>query len=451
MPEQPSIAVIGAGATGLAAAWDLRRAGHAVTLFEAADAVGGLAQGFRLPHWEWSVERYYHHWFASDRHMLGLIRELGFASEVVFRRPVTVVHHQGAFHPLDSPWEALRFTIRRFAPLDVLRFALVGAYLRLSPRWQPLERVTADAWMRRFVGPRIYEAIWRPLLVGKFSEDNLDVVNMAWLWGRIHDRTTRLGTFTGGFQAFFDRFADRLREVGCDLRLRCPVERIAFARDSLFPRTEVRSAAGTEPFDRVLFTGSPAALLSLAPDLPEPYAQGVAELQSLGAVVLILSLSQRLTEAYWHNLPKAEGFPFLALVEHTNFIPPEHFGGDHLVYCGDYLPTTHPNFALGKEELLRQFLPALKRFNPAFDESWVRKSWLWRTAYAQPVPPVGHSHRIPSLRTPLPGLFFASMSQVYPHDRGTNFAVELGRRVASLIALEADRERQPGPAGRRGP
>jgi protoporphyrinogen oxidase len=157
-------------------------------------------------------------------------------------------------------------------------------------------------------------------------------------------------------------------------------------------------------------------------------------LKSMGAVVLVLALKQQLTNYYWHNLPKEAGFPFLAMVEHTNFMGPEHYGGDHLIYCGDYLNPDHEYFRLSKEELLERFLPALKRFNPSFDRSWVKESWLWKTNYAQPVPPVNHSRNVPPLRTPVPGLYFASMSQVYPWDRGTNFAVEIGRRVAGMVA-----------------
>jgi hypothetical protein len=96
------------------------------------------------------------------------------------------------------------------------------------------------------------------------------------------------------------------------------------------------------------------------------------------------------------------------------------------------LPPEHEHFALSKEALLARFLPALERFNANFDPSWVKESWLWRTTYAQPVPPVNHSRNIPALRTPVPGLYFASMSQVYPWDRGTNFAIEIGREVARL-------------------
>ena len=155
----------------------------------------------------------------------------------------------------------------------------------------------------------------------------------------------------------------------------------------------------------------------------------------MGAVVLTLSLKHQLSREgyYWYSIPKSAGFPFLALVEHTNYVSPENFNGEHIVYIGDYLEPEHEFFHLTKEDLLEKFLPSLKKFNPEFEPDWINKVWMYRTAYAQPVPLVNHSQNIPAIETPIDGLYFASMSQVYPWDRGTNFAVEIGRRAASLM------------------
>jgi protoporphyrinogen oxidase len=433
MSDQRHVAIIGAGIAGLAAALDLNEAGQRVTIYEAAPQPGGLAAGFTAPHWDWSLEKFYHHWFASDTHMLGLIERLGWRNQVVFPRPYTVVYYQGKFYPLDSYVEAFKFTLSKFGPIDLVRFGLTGVYLKLTPRWQPLERVTADAWMRRWTGERIYNALWRPLLVGKFGEANLDVVNMAWLWARIHARTTRLGTFTGGFQAFVDRFADLLRGRGVEIRLSTAVTQIRQAEAGQAGRLTVATAAGAESYDAVISTSSPALMAKLAPDLPDSYSASLRALKSMGAIVLVVTLDRQLTQYYWHSLPKEAGFPYLAMVEHTNFIGPEHYGGDHILYLGDYLDPDHEYFSLSKEELLERFLPSLQRFNPAFESSWIKDSWLWKTAYAQPVPPLNHSQNIPPIETPLPGLYFASMSQVYPWDRGTNFAVEIGQKAAGLV------------------
>lgn len=426
------IAIIGAGFGGLAAAYDLRNAGHEVTVFESADFVGGLASGFKEPNWDWSVEKFYHHWFQSDASMLGLIRELGWESQVRFPRPLTVMYHAGKFYPFDSILKALLFPGLGFG-LDKVRFGFVGLYLRLTNNWRALEKVTADAWMTKWAGRRVYEQMWKPLLVGKFGPFYRDV-NMAWMWARIKARTTRLGTFEGGFQKFADLFADRLRASGVEIRLGTAVRSIKRNADGGL----ALEAGGVESFDRVLVTASPQLLAKMCPDLPQEYLKGLLELKSMGAVVMALSLKEQLSKDgyYWFNLPKEEGFPFLALVEHTNYIPPEKFGGDHIVYAGDYLEQGHEYFSLSEAELLERFLPAFQRINPAFTRDWVKKVWLFKTNYAQPVPLLNHSKNIPAIATPIDGLYFASMSQVYPWDRGTNFAVEIGRRAAKMM-LEA--------------
>jgi protoporphyrinogen oxidase len=425
------IAIIGAGFSGMAAAWDLRRAGHEVTIYEAADYVGGLASGFKEPGWDWSVEKFYHHWFASDKHMLGLIKELGLEDKVLFPRPLTVMYHNGKFYPFDSIVKALLFPGLGFG-INKIRFGLVGVFLRLTNNWRALEKYTVDEWLRKWAGKKVYEMMWEPLVIGKFGERYYKQVTMAWMWARLKARTTRLGTFEGGFQNFADRFADRLREMGVEIRLQTPVTRIWREQDTGPVSIESETV---ETYDKALVTLSPEAMSRLVPSLPEEYLHGLRNMKSMGAVVMTLALNRQLSEEgyYWYNLPKSAGYPFLALVEHTNFVGTDKFGGDHIVYMGDYLEPEHEFFRLSQEELLERFLPALKKFNPAFERDWVRKAWLFRTAYAQPVPLVNHSKNIPAIETPVEGIYFASMSQVYPWDRGTNFAVEIGRRAAKLM------------------
>ena len=424
------IAILGAGFGGMAAAYDLVRAGHQVTIYESAGSAGGLASGIREPNWDWSVEKFYHHWFASDRHMLGLIDELGWSERVIFPRPYTVMYYKGKFYPFDSILKAILFPGLGWG-INKARFGLVGLYLRLSSNWRSLEQYTVDSWMRKYAGNFAYELMWQPLMNGKFGERYATQVNMAWMWARLKARSTRLGTYRGGFQQFADDFTAQLRTLGVEMQFSTLVERI----ESQNNRLTLLTPAGPQSFDQCLVTSSPGQLARLVPSLPSSYLQGLLDLKSMGAVVMILALKHPLSPQgyYWYNIPKSAGFPFLALVEHTNFVPKEHFGGDHIVYVGDYLETEHEYFKLDPEELLKRFLPSFKFFNPDFQPEWVRKTWLSRTAYAQPVPLVNHSRNIPAIQTPLAGLYFASMSQVYPWDRGTNFAVEIGRRAAAMM------------------
>lgn len=427
------IAIIGAGFGGMAAAYDLRKAGHEVTIFESADYAGGLASGFKEPHWDWSVEKFYHHWFQSDSSMLGLIEELGWMDKVIFPRPYTVMLYKDKFYPFDSIVNALLFPGLGFG-LDKIRFGFVGLFLRITNDWRALEKVTADSWMMKWAGKQIYEQMWKPLLVGKFGPFYRDV-NMAWMWARIKARTTRLGTFEGGFQRFSDLFAQKLRGMGVEIRLGAGVRSIKQNQATGSLNVDVKS------FDKVLVTVSPNLMAKMCPSLPENYLKGLLELKSMGAVVMVLSLEHQLSKDgyYWFNLPKEAGFPMLALVEHTNFVSKDRFGGDHIVYAGDYLELGHEYFSMSNEELLEKFLPAFKRINPQFSRDWVKKIWVNKTNYAQPVPLVNHSRNIPAIQTPIDGLYFASMSQVYPWDRGTNFAVEIGRRAARIMLEQPSR------------
>ena len=425
------IAVIGAGFGGLAAAYDLVKAGNTVTLYEAESAPGGLAAGFKEPNWEWSVEKYYHHWFTSDEHMFRLFRELGVEDRVMILSPKTVMYHKGKFYPFDSITSALLYPGLGYG-LNKIRFGLVGLYLRFTNRWQPMEQTTVAEWMKKWAGEKVYTQMWEPLVMGKFSEKYANQVNMAWMWARLHARTTRLATYQGGFQAFADEFAAILAKMGVKFAYRTAVKQLVSEKEGVLT---LSTAHGNETYDRVLATISPALLSKMAPQLPEDYLKGLLDLKSMGAVVMTLALKHQLSREgyYWYNLPKDAGFPFLALVEHTNFLSPQKFGGNHIIYCGDYLDPAHEYFQLSKEELLQRFTPSLKRINPNFEAGWITGSWLVKTNYAQPVPLLNHSRHIPSIETPLKGLYFASMSQVYPWDRGTNFAVEIGRRAADLM------------------
>lgn len=418
--------IVGGGVAGLTAAYRLALAGHQIVIYEAADRVGGLASGFRDPRWDWPLERFYHHLFETDAAMRRLVQAIGYGDKLFFRSATTAHWWKGNLYPIDSPLNILRFP--GLPPVDRLRFGLVVAYLKYATNdWHALERTTAASWMRQRAGESVYEIILRPLIEGKFGPYASEV-NMAWLWARFKARSFKLGYFVGGFQGFADALLATLGGIGVQVRLKTFVQKIEHCTAGW----TIQSTDDTQSFDQVIVTSSPRLLARLVPQLPSSYLGQLSELNSLGAVVLVLALKRQLTRKfYWMQGMLKEEFPFLALVEHTNFIEPVHYGGDHLIYCGDYLPPDHEYFRMSQDELLEQFLPSLTKFNPDFCSEWVRASWLHREPYAQPVVGLNHSQRIPPRATPLTGLYWASMSQVYPWDRGTNFAVELGEQVAA--------------------
>lgn len=425
------IAIIGAGFAGLTAAYELQRAGHEVVIYEAAPQAGGLASGFKAPHWDWPLERFYHHLFTSDDTIINFTRETGFGEHLIFTRPVTAMVHEGRPYAFDTPLNVLRYPGLSF--VEKIRTGLPTLYLRLRRDWRPFERVTAHEWLQHTMGRSAYRKTWEPLLMGKFG-DYYQEVPMSWFWARIFKRTPSLVYYEGGFQAFADHLVRLIESRGGQVHLNTRVHLLR----RIGEEWRVSLDEGQPTFDRVISTAPPSLMARLAPDLPATYLESLRRLKSLGAIVMVVALKERLTDGfYWINLDKRQ-FPMLALVEHTNMIDPGHYGGDHLLYLGDYLPADHPYFTYDAEQLFEIYEPALRRFRPEYERDWVRQKWLFKATYAQPVVPLNYSSQIPALRTPLAGLYFASMSQVYPWDRGTNYAVEIGQRVAAALLADVE-------------
>jgi protoporphyrinogen oxidase len=422
------IGIVGAGVTGLMAGYELGKRGHQVTIYEAEAAAGGLSSGFRVPEWEWTLDRFYRHVFAGDSTIIALAREL--QVPLTFSTPKTSVWVNGRPYVYDHP-AGVAFYPNLPLPIN-LRIGVVVAYLKYLLRdGTRLEDTTAHNWLRRAIGERGYAEVWEPMLRGKFKA-HFDRVNMAWFWARFRARTQRLGYFQGGFQVFIERLVQAICERGGQVHLATPITQIAQVEDQvalLLPGGE------GAVFDRVLTTTSPQKLGAMVVGLPEAYAQDLAGLKSMAAVVLVLALRHSvLTDGtYWLNLPAGE-FPCLSMVEHTNYQDKAHYADDVILYLGDYVPADAPVLHLTTDELYAAYRPALPKVRPEFEDSWVRAKWSFRELYAQPVPEVHHSQRVPVPEMPIiPRVYWACMHHVYPWDRGTNYAVELGQRVARAM------------------
>jgi protoporphyrinogen oxidase len=173
--------------------------------------------------------------------------------------------------------------------------------------------------------------------------------------------------------------------------------------------------------------------LDIAGHLFDDHHRGrLAELKATAAICTVLELEHSLTPYYWLNIADPE-MPFGGLIEHTNYIPAERYGGRILLYISNYLLPEHELYRASKKQVLEVYTPALKRVNPAFDRSWIAAAHHFRAAYAQPVVTVGYRERIPAMRTPVAGLYLCSMAQIFPEDRGQNYAIRYGDRVAQLV------------------
>ncbi|TAK36030.1 MAG: NAD(P)/FAD-dependent oxidoreductase [Chloroflexota bacterium] len=422
--KQMQYAILGGGILGLTAALRLAERGMRVTVFEKETAVGGLTSGFLVGD-VW-LERFYHHIFRSDRAITRLIDEMGLSDRLAWSRPLTSVLRGGQAYQLDSPSSLLRFPPLRAH--ERIRMAAGMAILRYLPSPGILEGRVAASWIRRWMGRGPYELVWQPLLNSKFGPLS-EQIALPWFWGRLHDRSAELGYLRGGFQLLYARLADCIRERGGQLRLGTEVTGVVPEPDG---RLAVSTATGKEMFDGVISTLPTRLTCRLTPALPAQYRARYDWGNAYGAHCLILALDRRLTESYWINI-NDPGYPFIALVEHTNYQDLEQYGGRHLVYLGNYRAMNDPLFDLSEDSVRAEFLPYLKRINPRFEPSWVTESWMFKAPYAQPIVTTEYRSHIPPFETPIPGLYVANMFQVYPHDRGQNYSVDLAERLVSKI------------------
>jgi protoporphyrinogen oxidase len=424
------VIVIGAGYAGLSAAYDLCKAGHKVTIYEKDSDIGGLAGTFELQP-GMRVEKFYHHWFTNDVDVLGLIDELGLGHLKQYHSSNTGLYFTNSIFRLASPLDLLSFPGIPF--IDRIRTGLMALIARRVNDWKPLENISAEDWLVKIGGRKAYDAIWKPLMQGKFGVEAPNV-SAVWMWNKLKLRGSSrnkkggesLVYFGGGFGALTDGIRKSLESLGVTIHLNTGVKKIITENGRA---AGVETDRGTHRANAVLCTVPLPQFLQMTPDLPSDYSSKCKEIRFLGNSCLVLRLSRSLSSTYWLNVADPS-FPFVGIIEHTNLDSRENYGGDHIVYLSKYLPTTEKLFSFTTDEMLDYCVPFIQRIFPEFDRSWILSHHVWKAQFSQPVITKNYSNLIPSLKTPIDGLWLCTMAQIYPEDRGTNYAVRYGRRVA---------------------
>lgn len=412
------IAIIGAGLTGLTAGFRLSQKGHKVVIFEKNSFAGGLASGFKEKNWSFSLEHFYHHIFTSDKAFIELIQELKLNNQLFFIKPKTSIFYKNQIFQFDDPFSLLRFPFLSF--LDKLRTGTVTLFLKINPFFKFLEKETAVSWLKKYYGQKSFMLLWEPLLKSKFGQ-KMDQISMAWFWARIKKRSSRLGYLEGGFQILINALVKDIEKRGGKFYFNYEVQNL----NDLYRLGE---------FDRVIFTGPARSFAKLVPEFPPCYRNSLQKFEMLGALNLILISKEQFLKdgTYWLNINDSS-FPFVAAVEHTNFIDKKYYGGNHILYVGGYYPQNHRFFKMGKEQIFKEFLPYLKKINPD-SQLLITNCYLFKNQFAQPIIPVNYSRILLPHQTPSPRVFLANIEQVYPWDRGTNYAIELGEKITRITA-----------------
>lgn len=420
MTKNRSVAIIGGGAGGLTMALRLLQKGVDVTVVEQSPKLGGLAGSLDID--GTPLELFYHHIFASDKPIIAMIEELGLTDRLKFYPSNNGIYYKGNIYDFSTPLSMLKFPPLNF--IDRVRFAASSAYLKTTMNWRPLERQLALDWVGKWAGKNVTRVIWEPLIVGKFGDRAKDI-SMAWLWARIHYRTFQLGYMDGSFEPIYEKLAQKITELGGTIMTGVGVEKL----------TSTEKSGVTLKLSNGKTIKAAAALATV----PEPFFRKMAGLPEktsghdhLGATCFILELDHQLIPNYWLNI-NDPSFPFLAVVEHTNMVDKAKYGGRHLVYVGNYVPRDDWRFTTDPEELLKKYLPYIKKLNPDFKKSWIKKWHFSKAPFTQPIVTRDFAKDIPPHKTELPHVFLANMAQIYPQDRGQNYAIDAANKLAPEI------------------
>jgi protoporphyrinogen oxidase len=428
--SKPSISIVGAGFTGLSLGYYLSKAGWQVNIYEKDAEVGGLAGSYQVEGTH--LEKFYHHWFTNDQHIMDLIKDLKCEDHIIIRPTRTGMYYANQFFRLSSPLDLLKFK-----PLNIInriRLGFVVLAVRMVRNWKTLESITAKDWLIKICGKQGYQVVWEPLLKGKFGR-YAEQVSAVWFWNKLKLRGGSRGEkgkeflayYKGGFASLAESMVKAIQANGGSLHLNEAIASVNNDKSMTLSNGQIVHSDYT-----VITTPLPIASKLLSGACASSYTQQLDSIQYIGNVCLTLELNKSLSEIYWLNV-NDPGFPFVGIIEHTNFEPTDTYKGRHIVYLSKYLPTDETLYNMSPEAFYNYAVPFIQKMFPAFNTDWVIQYHVWKEPYSQPLVTKHYSQIIPAFKTPIEGVYINSMAQIYPEDRGTNYAVREGKLMAETF------------------
>ncbi|MHB1484342.1 MAG: NAD(P)/FAD-dependent oxidoreductase [Saccharofermentanales bacterium] len=444
METTRSVCIIGAGITGLTAAYRLSCLGYKVTVIECTMNSGGMVSTFSMG-WE-KIEHIYHHIFTSDKYVIDLAEELSVDDQMQWLEPKDALFINKHLYPFTSPADLLRFKPIPF--IDRIRTGLMVLKAKKIDDLSVLESMTAKKWLLQGSGQRSYDTLWKPLLRSKFDDDS-DTVSAVWIWNKFKLRGSSrsksihkesLGYMNGGFGTLVNALVKGIESNGGS---------ILYGYTALDISKEVNKSTSGKTFriscvlsdcssvvlksDSVIATLSGVRFANMTRDLSLPalYIKKAMNVKYKGNLCLVLRLKKSLSPYYWTTV--CDPLPFVVVIEHTNLTSLRKYGG-HVVYLSRYLDISDPLWTQSDSDIYKLFCKGLAEIYPDFTPADVKDWRLTRTRYAQPVINQAYPVHMPEMKTPEDGLVLAGMAQIYPEDRGMNYAIRLGNDAAGVVS-----------------
>lgn len=420
--------IIGGGISGMLTGYELVKKGEEVLILEKEEILGGLLATDTIS--QIPIERFYHHIFKTDKKAVKLIKDLGLIDKLKWFDSSMSIYFDDKFYSFRKPIDLVKFG--PISLLDRVRTGIVTLYLQKNRNGEKLSNIPAYLWIKKYGGKQAYKVIWKPLLVSKFGK-YYKQVSMTWLWGRIYLRASstegqeeKLGYLTGSFGSILERLADKIKQKGGIIKTGVKVSKISRKGSGL----EIRYNDKIVTADRVIICTSNDQMAKMIEKLGNKKNQKkLNQVSYIGAINLLFSTKQNLVDYYWNNINDMKS-PFVALVKHSQLVG--KYNGNHIYYLGAYVSEEDVLFSKSNQQIKQIFFDYLKKICPKFDQKEVKEVKIFKSSRAQQITDTYYSQKIVDIKTGIDNVYFLNFSQIYPWDRGLNWAID---KVDELMEL----------------
>lgn len=432
------IGIIGAGYSGLTIAKELIEKGQDVTIYEKQPYVGGMVDTIEI--FDTRLEKYYRHIFKSDKEAIQLIKDMGLEKELIW--PATKMGYLTNKRPylFGTPISLLKFKPLNF--IQKLRFGFNVIHIKLINDYKKLEKVTAEKWLKDRIGDKVYSQVWEPLLISKFGEKK-DKISMAWLWGKIKLRSTsttpegeQLGYIKGSYQKLTDNLYKFLIDKKVNIKLETSVNEVIKQNDKYIIEYNSNGKKEKEEFDIIVSTIDYRSFEKLFNKYMNSEEKNkIEKVNYTSARTMMIVTNKSFSPFYWLNIGDND-IPFGGIIEHTNFIDKSNYNNNHILYISNYMTEDNKLYNLSKEELLKEYMKSLTKINKEFTMKNIKDYYVFDEKYAQPIIECNYSEYIMDDKLQNEKIYLCTMPQIYPEDRGMNYAIKSGIGIANKILDE---------------
>jgi protoporphyrinogen oxidase len=429
--------VVGGGIMGMTVALRLAQRGESVTLLESFSSLGGLASPYHMGDITW--DRFYHVILMSDSFTRKILSEIGLENKIRWVETKTGFYTSGKLYSLSNTIEFLKFP--PLGLIDKFRLGITIFYASKIKNWRKLERISVEKWLVKWSGRRTYEKIWLPLLKAKLG-DSYSIASAAFIWTTIQRmyaarksglKKEMFGYVPGGYSKIIEKFEQKLRESGVNILLNQKVKRISQNNNGnlVIEKEQDENLV----FDKLVLTIPSTDALTLCEGISEQEKLLHRNIQYLGVICPAVLLRKAISHYYVTNITDT-WVPFTGIIEMSALVDPKEFKGNHLVYLPRYVKPDDPYFDKTDEQIRQEFIDALKRMYPQFNEEDIV---FWETSRARKVFALStrnYSENLPTVKTSVPGLFILNSAQIVNGTLNVNETIQVAERNLGVLLKE---------------